>query len=289
MSPAELALVIENIGRKLPLKFDKPRDAFRPLDVERDGKITPSEMRSFLRGFGWGQDVADRFFSLLDDEGRGEVDYNAFMAHFAPVLGPAVFPSTRGRLLQVPPTAASNIDQSQLLTPVSSQTAASGLASRSRSGVAPSLVSTCLSEDLEKKLNEVAEIIGEKLRTKFRSGREALRPLNLRNDGQVTRSEMRAFFRSFCLPVSDADALFDALQPSLEQEPEPTGALVVGGPTVRYDDVVALLCPPSGMTATKPAHWRAMQDLAMQAPRPGEGLTVHRRLARRAEEPALLH
>lgn len=277
MSVPELVHVMEEIGKKLPLKFNKPRDAFRPLDVERNGQITPSEMRSFLRGFGWGQDVADRLFSLLDEEGRGEVDYNAFMAHFAPVLGPAVFPSTRSRLL--PPPVA-KLDP--LLSPASSRTVASASVS-TVSGAAPSTSTTSMSEDLERQLNAVASILGEKLRTKFHSGREALRPLNLRNDGLVTRHEMRTFFRSMCLPVRDADTLFDALRSSndtQELDEEDYKDSAVDGGRVRYDDLVALLCPPNGATATKPGHWRAMEDLR-EAPMPGEGLTVFRRLARK--------
>jgi Ca2+-binding EF-hand superfamily protein len=265
---------MEDIGRKLPLKFNKPRDAFRCLDVERDGQITPSEMRSFLRGFGWGEDVADRLFALLDEEERGEVDYNMFMAHFAPVLGPALFPATRSRLLQ-PPLAGKL--EPRLGSPTSSCTGTvsvlGSVIAPSGSG-APSNISTCLSEekDIDRQLNAVAKILGEKMRTKFRNGREALRSLNLRNEGQITRSEMRTFFRHMCLPIHDADAFFDGLKPEC-------AGTAVGEGTVRYDDLVALLCPPNGNTATKPLHWRAMEDLR-EAPMPGEGLTVYRRLSR---------
>merc|ERR1711959_418448 len=58
-----------DIGEKLPLKFKSVRDAFRPLDLSRNGKITRTEMRSFLRGFAWPREVADRFFSVLDEDG----------------------------------------------------------------------------------------------------------------------------------------------------------------------------------------------------------------------------
>jgi len=95
----ELRQVMQDIGQKLPLKFKHVRDAFRTLDLAKDGKITRAEMRSFFRGFGWPEDVADRVFNMLDEEGHGEVDYNQFMAYFESVLGPANRPAPRARNL----------------------------------------------------------------------------------------------------------------------------------------------------------------------------------------------
>merc|ERR1711879_840392 len=77
----EMKEVMKDIGEKLPLKFKHLRDAFRPLDLSHNGKITLTEMRSFLRGFGWPHEVADRLFRALDDD-RGEIDFNLFMSHF---------------------------------------------------------------------------------------------------------------------------------------------------------------------------------------------------------------
>merc|ERR1712146_672282 len=78
----EMRDIMKDIAEKLPLKFKHVRDAFRPLDLSRNGKITQTEMRSFLRGFCWPHEVANRFFKALDDGNRGEIDYNAFMSHF---------------------------------------------------------------------------------------------------------------------------------------------------------------------------------------------------------------
>merc|ERR1712118_117680 len=98
----EMRDIMKDIGEKLPLKFRHVRDAFRPLDVSHNGKITLTEMRSFLRGFGWPHEVADRFFSALDDEACGEIDFNSFMSHFEFVLGPANRPAPRHELITVP-------------------------------------------------------------------------------------------------------------------------------------------------------------------------------------------
>jgi len=91
----ELREVLLDICRKLPLNFRHVRDAFRSLDLGHDGRITRSEMRSFLRGFGWPEDVADRIFGLLDEDGHGYVDYSEFMSHFEPVLGSGGRPAAR--------------------------------------------------------------------------------------------------------------------------------------------------------------------------------------------------
>lgn len=84
----ELKTLMTDIGRKLPLKFKHKRDAFRMLDLGRDGRITRSEMQAFFRGFGWGPDVADRMFDLLREEPHGQVDFKSFMAHFDRIIGP---------------------------------------------------------------------------------------------------------------------------------------------------------------------------------------------------------
>lgn len=85
----ELRKLMSDIGTKLPLKFKHVRDAFRVLDLQRNGCITRVEMRGFFRGFGHDADVADTVFDLCDEDGTGEVDFASFMLHFDPVLGPA--------------------------------------------------------------------------------------------------------------------------------------------------------------------------------------------------------
>merc|ERR1712032_100996 len=77
-----------DLGQKLPIKFRHPRDAFRMLDLERNGRITRDEMRGFFRGFGHSDQIADKIFNLLVEDSHGGVDFNAFMSHFDSVLGP---------------------------------------------------------------------------------------------------------------------------------------------------------------------------------------------------------
>jgi len=83
-----LRLMMQDIKRKLELKFRHARDAFRGLDLDKDGSINPSEMRAFLRGFGYDADAANSLFALLDEEGNGEIDYSHFMSNFEQVVMP---------------------------------------------------------------------------------------------------------------------------------------------------------------------------------------------------------
>jgi len=81
-----LRLMMQDISRKLQLKFRHARDAFRGLDLDKDGKISPTEMRAFLRGFGYPAEAADDLFALLDEESTGEVDFSHFMSCFDQVV-----------------------------------------------------------------------------------------------------------------------------------------------------------------------------------------------------------
>jgi Ca2+-binding EF-hand superfamily protein len=97
----ELKALMIDIGRKLPLKFKHQRDAFRMLDLQRDGRITRTEMRGFFRGFGWGEKVADRMFDMLKEEPHDEVDYKSFMSHFDKIIGPQFRQGKRQPLIEM--------------------------------------------------------------------------------------------------------------------------------------------------------------------------------------------
>lgn len=199
---------MEDIGRKLPLHFRHVRDAFRPLDLAKDGKITRSEMRSFLRGFGWSHEIADRLFALADEEGCGTVDYTEFMSHFESVLGPANRPAARSPAIAVK------------------------------------------DPNIEREINEIAMIVGEKLVTKFQNSRQAFSPLDLSNTGCITKSEMRRFFRNLNMPNDAADKVYGAL-------------LRNGSQTVVYDDFMCLFGP----TTLPGGRWRSVDELT-NTPRP---------------------
>lgn len=204
----EMRDIMKDIAEKLPLKFKHVRDAFRPLDLNHNGRITRTEMRSFLRGFGWPHEVADRFFGTLDDDKSGEIDFNAFMSHFDAVLGPANRPAHREDLVLV------------------------------------------IDDQLKQEVNQIAALLGEKLLTKFSSAREALRTLDLSNDGKITREDMKLFFRTMCMPGDAASKMFRCLCRD-------------GADTVEYDDFLALFGPVGGPGG----RWRTVQELKC-SPRP---------------------
>lgn len=204
----EMKEVMKDVGEKLPLKFKHVRDAFRPLDLSHNGKITLTEMRSFLRGFGWQEAVADRLFGSLDENACGEIDFNVFMSHFEIILGPANRPAYRGDLVAVS------------------------------------------DEQLRQEVNQVASVLGEKLLTKFSSAREALRTLDLSNDGKITLTDMRLFFRTMCMPVDAANKMFKCLRKD-------------GADFVEYNDFLALFGPTDGPGG----RWRTVQALE-GSPRP---------------------
>jgi len=203
----EMRDVMKDIGEKLPFRFKHVRDAFRPLDLSHNGKITQTEMRSFFRGFAWPHEVADRFFKVLAAD-AGEVDFNDFMAHFDVVLGPANRPALRSDLVAVP------------------------------------------DEKLRQEVNQVASILGEKLLTKFSSAREALRTLDLSNDGKITLHDMRLFFRTMCMPNDAAKKMFKSLCKD-------------GNEYVDYEDFLALFGPVGGPGG----RWHTVQELK-GSPRP---------------------
>jgi Ca2+-binding EF-hand superfamily protein len=226
----ELRMLVNDIRQKLPLKFRHAREAFRPLDVSRDGNITPTEMRSFVRGFGWSHDAADRLFTLLDTECRGEIGYGDFVKHFEAMLEPAL------------PCARSAMPHSTATPKV-------------------------LIEDpkLRRAINDIARLIGDSLVTKYSNAREALRHLDLTNDGWVTRLEMKRLCRSMNLYGSEADVLFDALGGSNAEQ-------------IALDAFIAMLQSVSGVATARSAaprggdfcgdRWRAVAELR-DLPRPG--------------------
>mmetsp|Transcript_37627 Transcript_37627/g.99534 ORF Transcript_37627/g.99534 Transcript_37627/m.99534 type:complete len:308 (+) Transcript_37627:3-926(+) len=97
----ELRELFKDLGRKLAFKFKHMRDAFRMLDLERNGRITRQEMRSFFRGFGHDEILADRIYDLLVDPDTDAVDFGEFMQQFEVVLGPGFRCAQRAPLIQV--------------------------------------------------------------------------------------------------------------------------------------------------------------------------------------------
>lgn len=169
--PPNLGKVLKRIGEKLPIKFRHNRDAFRALDLNRNGRICRTEMRSFFGGFGENEDVADYVFDLLQDSDdcHGEVPFGLFMSHFDSVLGKAFRQAQRAPLINVE------------------------------------------NPEIEKEVNDLAAMIGVRLTTKYKTLRDAFRAVDCDHDGNVSQVEMRQFFRSFGMSCDSADKFFEGL------------------------------------------------------------------------------
>jgi Ca2+-binding EF-hand superfamily protein len=80
--PGDLRIARINIAQRLNLRYKNNRDAFRDLDINRDGRVSPEEMRMFLRNLGW-EHVADKFFVVLSrGEEKRDVSYKEFTMLF---------------------------------------------------------------------------------------------------------------------------------------------------------------------------------------------------------------
>jgi len=97
----ELRSTMQEIGLKIEMSFKNPRDAFRSLDLQRDGHITRKEMRYFFRGFNKTDEFADKIFDLLDPSDTGSVDFADFLSHFDSVLNPAHRQTHRAAIIPV--------------------------------------------------------------------------------------------------------------------------------------------------------------------------------------------
>lgn len=78
----ELRRARVNICQRLDLKYAKKGDAFKLIDMNRDGVVSRQELLAFFRGFGW-EEVADKMYDVLAARSEtGFVDYSVFMDLF---------------------------------------------------------------------------------------------------------------------------------------------------------------------------------------------------------------
>merc|ERR1711971_423413 len=70
------------IQERLTTKYKTVHDAFRALDLNKDGDVCLSETRRFIRNFGMPPDKADKIFKALDKDGSGSIQYDEFVSIF---------------------------------------------------------------------------------------------------------------------------------------------------------------------------------------------------------------
>lgn len=169
----DLNFVMAELGEKIPKLFRHPREAFRPLDLHRTGRICRTEMQNFFLQFNRTDEIADRVFDLLDPDGIGYVDYEVFMTFF---------------------------DEMDARIPLLRRT----------TGRAPvlSLEEHKTSNEARQYMNAFAE----RLVTKYYNAQEAFRALDLNKDGKVNQYELRIWARKMNLGEQFADSFLVALK-----------------------------------------------------------------------------
>jgi len=171
------------IAQKATQKFNNTREAFRFIDEDHDGTISPTEMRYFFRAYDFPPEIADSFFSFLDPDNLGEIPYDKFVEFMSPHFNDfrPGSPTLDGEVV------------------------------RKKTDRPPSPVRIQNVAEVHKEFAEVLHIIGQKVPSKFKSLRHVWRHVDSDNDGKVSQKEMRAFFRAFNLPQEEADKLHERM------------------------------------------------------------------------------
>lgn len=190
----EFQKITEAIGKASQLKHSGDvRHVFRCVHPGRNGLVHRNAVRIFYRNYGYTEEVADRLFDYLDPESTGAIPYKRFKGIFEPYItryegGISAFPSG----VAVPPVVAPAVPRTSARPP----SAAGG------GGKA------VLDEDLTK----ITRQIGEAVSKKYNTVAEAFRSLHIDARGNISRGEVRNFFRHYGYPnQKEADRFFDQL------------------------------------------------------------------------------
>jgi len=167
----ELEDAFRSIGEMAAQRFSTARRAFRKLDSDYNGRLTRSEIHTYLRNYGW-EHVTDKLFNSLDRDGSGFLVFQEFQEKIAPYIQPghphSCFKPARRSL---------------------------SVTARDVSG-----------EGLK-----LAQEIGLKAGAKFSSVRKAFRHLDHDKDGVLERKEVRKFFEEHGYDHKAADSFFDEI------------------------------------------------------------------------------
>jgi Ca2+-binding EF-hand superfamily protein len=86
----KLEQAVQLISRKANLRypsFRELRQAFRWVDLSKDGKVTRAEVENFFRVFAVPIETAEYLFVLLDAVGSVEINHSDFVDVFGPAMG----------------------------------------------------------------------------------------------------------------------------------------------------------------------------------------------------------
>lgn len=86
----KLSQAVQLIAEKANLRypsFRELRQAFRWVDLSKDGKVTRAEVENFFRVFAVPIETTEYVFVLLDAEGSSEINHSDFVDIFGPAMG----------------------------------------------------------------------------------------------------------------------------------------------------------------------------------------------------------
>merc|ERR1712139_101012 len=86
----KLAQAVHIVSDKANLKypsFRELRQAFRWVDLSKDGKVTRAEVEDFFRVFSVPRETAEYLFALLNAKGCDEINHSDFVNVFGPSMG----------------------------------------------------------------------------------------------------------------------------------------------------------------------------------------------------------
>jgi len=86
----KLSQAVQLISDKANLRYPSHRElrqAFRWVDLNKDGKVSRAEVENFFRVFGVAMETAEYLFALLDAQGLDEIKHSDFVDVFGPAIG----------------------------------------------------------------------------------------------------------------------------------------------------------------------------------------------------------
>lgn len=93
---AEVEEMTHLIGTKAHQRFRNPRECFRSVDDDKDGRLSRTEVVRFVERLGLPRSTANHVFNELLDggEGDGTVSFLKFMETFGPIIQPGYYKQT---------------------------------------------------------------------------------------------------------------------------------------------------------------------------------------------------
>lgn len=84
----DLAAMLHEIGTKCAQKFTKARQAFRFVDVNKDGRISREEIAQFFHIFNMPPERVNCFFDFMNKDGSAEIGTKDFVTYMWPYINP---------------------------------------------------------------------------------------------------------------------------------------------------------------------------------------------------------